>query len=193
MNEVAMADKTIGYIRVSTVHQNTDRQLEGIHLDKVFEEKVSAKTKNRPRLQEMLNYIRDGDTVVVHDISRLARNIQDLHFLVEEITSKGASLRFVKEGLSFSSDKSEPMNVLLLSMLGAVYQFEREIMRERQKEGIAAAKAKGKFTGRKKTINDEDIMRLVNEGKSIRKVADVLGISMSSVQRAKRGRDVYRG
>ena len=182
-----MADNTIGYIRVSTVNQNVDRQLEGIHLDKVFEEKVSAKTKNRPRLQEMLNYIRDGDSVVVHDISRLARNIQDLHFLVEEITSKGASsLRFVKEGLSFSSDKSEPMNVLLLSMLGAVYQFEREIMRERQKEGIAAAKAKGKFTGRKKTINDEDIMRLVNEGKSIRKVADVLGISMSSVQRAKR-------
>lgn len=184
-----MTDKTIGYIRVSTVNQNVDRQLEGIHLDKVFEEKVSAKTKNRPRLQEMLNYIRDGDSVVVHDISRLARNIQDLHFLVEEITSKGASLHFVKEGLSFSSDKSEPMNVLLLSMLGAVYQFEREIMRERQKEGIAAAKAKGKFTGRKKTINDEDIMRLVNEGKSIRKVADVLGISMSSVQRAKRERD----
>jgi len=186
MNEVLMTDKTIGYIRVSTVNQNVDRQLEGIHLDKVFEEKVSAKTKNRPRLQEMLNYIRDGDSVVVHDISRLARNIQDLHFLVEEITSKGASLRFLKEGLSFSSDKSEPMNVLLLSMLGAVYQFEREIMRERQKEGIAAAKAKGKFTGRKKTINDEHIMRLVNEGKSIRKVADLLGISMSSVQRAKR-------
>ena len=193
MNEVAMADKRIGYIRVSTVHQNIDRQLEGMHLDKVFEEKVSAKTKNRPKLQEMLNYIRDGDTVVVHDISRLARNIQDLHFLVEEITSKGASLRFVKEGLWFSSDKSEPMNVLLLSMLGAVYQFEREIMRERQKEGIAAAKAKGKFKGRKKTIDDEEIIRLVNEGKSIRKVADVLGISLSSVQRAKRERDVYRG
>lgn len=181
-----MTDKTIGYIRVSTVHQNVDRQLEGIHLDKVFEEKVSAKTKNRPKLQEMLNYIRDGDSVVVHDISRLARNIKDLHYLVEEITSKGASLRFVKEGLSFSSDKSEPMTVLLLSMLGAVYQFEREIMRERQREGIAAAKAKGKFTGRKKTINDDEIIRLVNKGISIRGVASALGISMSSVQRAKR-------
>lgn len=134
----------------------------------------------------MLNYIRDGESVVVHDISRLARNIQDLHCLVEENTSKGASLRFVQEGLSFSSDQSEPMNVLLLSMLGAVYQFEREIMRERQREGIAAAKTQGKFTGRKKTINDDEIIRLVNKGKSIREAADVLGISMSSVQRAKR-------
>lgn len=181
-----MTDKTIGYIRVSTVHQNVDRQLEGIHLDKVFEEKVSAKTKNRPKLQEMLNYIRDGDSVVVHDISRLARNIQDLHYLVEEITSKGASLRFVKEGLSFSSDKSEPMNVLLLSMLGAVYQFEREIMRERQREGIAAAKAKGKFKGRSASIDRYQILQLVAEGKSISQTAKIAGVSKSSVQRVKR-------
>ncbi len=181
-----MIGKTIGYIRVSTVGQNTERQLEGIDLDKVFEEKASAKTKDRPRLNEMLEYIREGDSVIVHDISRLARNIQDLHYLVEEITAKGATLQFKKEGLTFSDDKKDPMSQLLLSMLGAVYQFEREIMKERQREGIAMAKAKGKFKGRPKTISNEEIMKVVSQGNSIAKTAEILGVSKSSVQRAKR-------
>ena len=88
-----MGGKTIGYIRVSTVGQNSERQLEGVELDKVFEEKVSAKTMNRPKLNEMLEYVREGDTVVVHDISRLARNISDLHNLVEQINAKGETLQ----------------------------------------------------------------------------------------------------
>ena len=91
-----MSGKTIGYIRVSTVGQNTERQLDGVSLDKVFEEKVSAKTMNRPKLNEMLEFIREGDTVIVHDISRLARNIKDLHELVERITEKGVTLKFKK-------------------------------------------------------------------------------------------------
>ena len=181
-----MSGKTIGYIRVSTIGQNTERQLEGIDLDKVFEEKASAKTKDRPRLNEMLEYIREGDSVIVHDISRLARNIQDLHHLVEEITAKGATLQFNKEGLTFSGDKKDPMSQLLLSMLGAVYQFEREIIKERQREGIAVAKAKGKFKGRRKTINNEEIIKVVSQGNSIAKTAEILGVSKSSVQRAKR-------
>jgi DNA invertase Pin-like site-specific DNA recombinase len=187
MNEIAkMSGKKIGYIRVSTVGQNTERQLEGVELDKVFEEKVSAKTRDRPQLNQMLEYIRDGDSVVVHDISRLARNIQDLHHLVACVTEKGATLQFKKEGLVFSSDKSDPMSQLLLSMLGAVYQFEREIMKERQREGIAIAKRAGKFKGRPKTISDEDVLQLVGQGNSIAKTAQILGVSKSSVQRAKR-------
>lgn len=183
-----MSGKIIGYIRVSTVGQSTGRQLDGIDLDKVFEEKASAKTRERPKLNEMLDYIREGDSVIVHDISRLARNIQDLHHLVEEITAKGATLQFKKEGLTFSGDNKDPMSQLLLSMLGAVYQFEREIMKERQREGIAAAKAKGKFKGRPPKIDNQEILRVIAEGKSIAQTAKILGVSQSSVQRAKRSR-----
>lgn len=180
-----MKGKTVGYLRVSTVSQNHERQLDGVELDKVFEEKVSAKTKQRPKLQEMLNYIREGDTVVVHDISRLARNLQDLHSLINEIVGKGASLRFIKENLNFTGQKDH-LQELMLNMLGSFYQFERSIMLERQREGIAIAKAKGKFTGRKKTIDDSEILELVDSGMSISQISKQLGISKSSVQRAKR-------
>ncbi len=182
-----MSGKTIGYIRVSTVGQNSERQLEGVELDKVFEEKVSAKTINRPKLQELLEYIREGDTVVVHDISRLARNISDLHNLVEQINEKGATLQFKKEGLTFTGDKKDPMSQLLLSMLGAVYQFERSILLERQREGIEVAKKAGKFKGRPAKIDKQEILRVLSQGNSISKTANLLGVSMSSVQRAKRG------
>ena len=103
-----MNGKRIGYIRVSTVDQNTDRQLADFELDKTFEEKVSAKTANRPQLNAMLDYIREGDEVYVHDISRLARNIEDLHRLVREINEKGCAIHFVKENLHFSGDKNDP-------------------------------------------------------------------------------------
>ena len=181
-----MKDQKIGYIRVSTVDQNTDRQLADIELDKVFEEKVSAKTANRPELQQMLGHIREGDEIYIHDISRLARNIEDLHRLVNEIIEKGCSVHFVKENLHFSGDRTDPTQQLLLSMLGAVYQFERSIMLERQREGIAVAKAAGKFKGRPKSIDNHEIRRILSEGNSISKTANLLGVSMSSVQRAKR-------
>ena len=181
-----MKGQKIGYIRVSTVDQNTDRQLADIEQDKVFEEKVSAKTADRPQLNAMLGHIREGDEVFVHDISRLARNIEDLHRLVREIIGKGCAVHFVKENLHFSGDKSDPTQELLLSMLGAVYQFERAIMKERQREGIAVARAAGKFKGRPKSIDNHEIRRILAEGNSISKTADLLGVSMSSVQRAKR-------
>ena len=177
--------KTIGYIRVSTVDQNTERQLDGLALDKTFTEKASAKTADRPQLIAMLEYVREGDTVVVHDISRLARNIQDLHALVDQITGAGVTLRFVKESLTFSADSSDPMSQLLLSMLGAVYQFERSIMLERQREGIAKAKAAGKFKGRPATLDTDAILESLAAGVSVRKTAQALGVSVSSVQRAK--------
>ena len=181
-----MKGQKIGYIRVSTVDQNTDRQLADIELDKVFEEKVSAKTADRPELQQMLGHIREGDEIYIHDISRLARNIEDLHRLVNEIIEKGCSVHFVKENLHFSGDRTDPTQQLLLSMLGAVYQFERSIMLERQREGIAVAKAAGKFKGRPKSIDNHEIRRILAEGNSISKTANLLGVSMSSVQRAKR-------
>ena len=181
-----MKGQKIGYIRVSTVEQNTDRQLLDVQLDKVFEEKVSAKTADRPQLNAMLGHIREGDEVFVHDISRLARNIEDLHRLVREIIGKGCAVHFVKENLHFSGDKSDPTQELLLSMLGAVYQFERAIMKERQREGIALAKQAGKYKGRPKKIDNHEIRRILAEGNSISKTANLLGVSMSSVQRAKR-------
>lgn len=175
----------VGYVRVSTADQNAERQLDGITLDKVFEEKVSARTADRPKLNELLDYIREGDEVVVHDISRLARNMEDLHRLVRQITGKGCTLRFVKENLTFTSDQSDPISQLLLSMLGAVYQFERNIMLERQREGIAIAKAKGRYKGRPKTIDRSAILTLLDDGLSMRKTADQLGVSLSTVQRVK--------
>lgn len=181
-----MNGKRIGYIRVSTVDQNTDRQLADLELDKTFEEKVSAKTANRPQLNAMLDYIREGDEVYVHDISRLARNIEDLHRLVREINEKGCAIHFVKENLHFSGDKNDPTQELLLSMLGAVYAFERSIMLERQREGIALAKQAGKYKGRPKKIDNHEIRRILAEGNSISKTANLLGVSMSTVQRAKR-------
>ena len=175
----------IGYIRVSTVDQNTERQLDGVELDKVFEEKASARNVSRPKLVELLDYIRDGDEVIVHDISRLARNIEDLHGLVRQITHKGCVIRFQKENLTFTADRSDPTSELLLSMLGAVYSFERQILLERQKEGIAIAKARGKYKGRPKTISRDAILDKLQKGLSMRNVAKELGISLSTVQRVK--------
>lgn len=175
----------VGYVRVSTVDQNTDRQLDGLTLDKVFEEKVSARTADRPKLIELLDYVREGDEVTVHDISRLARNMEDLHRLVRQITAKGCALRFVKENLTFTNDQTDAVSQLLLSMLGAVYQFERNIMLERQREGIAIAKAKGRYKGRPKTIDRSEILTLLDDGLSMRKTAGKLGVSLSTVQRVK--------
>ena len=175
----------VGYIRVSTQDQSTDRQLDGMALEKVFEEKVSARTADRPKLNELLDYIREGDEVVVHDISRLARNMEDLHRLVRQITDKGCTLRFVKENLTFTNDQTDAVSQLLLSMLGAVYQFERNIMLERQREGIAIAKAKGRYKGRPKSIDRSEILTLLDDGLSMRKTAGKLGVSLSTVQRVK--------
>ena len=175
----------IGYVRVSTVDQNTERQLDGIELDKTFEEKVSAKTLDRPQLSQMLEQIREGDEIYVHDISRLARNIEDLHRLVRRILDAGCAIHFIKENLHFDGKRTDPTQELLLSMLGAVYQFERAIMLERQREGIAKAKERGAYKGRPKTIDPEPIVQLLAQGVSMRKTAQQLGVSLSTVQRVK--------
>ena len=144
----------IGYTRVSTLDQKTARQLVGLPLDRVFEEKASGKNiGDRPVLQEMLSYIREGDDLYVHSMDRLARNLEDLLRLVTMITEKGVTLHFVKENLIFEAKaKASPFNKLLLGLLGAVSQFERELILERQREGIALAKARGAYKGRKRKV-----------------------------------------
>ena len=137
----------IGYVRVSSAGQNTGRQLEGVELDKTFEEKVSGKDAKRPQLQACMDYCRSGDTLHVHSIDRLARNLQDLQVSVDKLTGKGVKVVFHKEGLTFSGEDS-PMNKLLFQVMGAFSEFERNLIRERQAEGIAEAKAKGKHLGR---------------------------------------------
>jgi DNA invertase Pin-like site-specific DNA recombinase len=149
----------IGYKRVSTVDQNTGRQLEGVAVGKVFEDKASGKDTARPQLQAALEFCREGDTLVVHSMDRLARNLSDLRLLVNALTARGVAVEFVKESLKFTGEDS-PMANLLLSMLGAVAEFERALILERQREGIALAKAEGKYKGRKRTLSAGQVMEL---------------------------------
>jgi DNA invertase Pin-like site-specific DNA recombinase len=142
----------VGYIRVSTVDQHTDRQLDGIvDTDRLFTEKASGKDVARPQFDELIRFVRDGDTVVVHSMDRLARNLEDLRRIVRTLTDKGVSVEFVNEHLTFTGDDS-PMANLMLSVMGAFAEFERALLRERQAEGIAKAKQRGVYRGRKKSL-----------------------------------------
>ncbi|WP_284357148.1 recombinase family protein [Pseudomonas putida] len=174
----------VAYIRVSSEDQNTDRQLDGIVVDRTFTDKVSGATTNRPALSEMLDYVRDGDTIHVHSIDRLARSLADLLTLVTDLRIAGVCVHFHKEQLLFTSEVN-PTQELMLSMMGAVAEFERAIIKERQREGIAKAKAKGVYRGRVKKVDDQAILDAMGqEGASFRKVAADLGVSLSTVQRA---------
>src|SRR5512135_3673328 len=146
-----MQGHRIGYIRVSTLDQSEARQLEGIALDKVFLDKASGKDTKRPELELLLSFARSGDTVVVHSMDRLARNLDDLRRIVQTLTNKGVRVEFVKEHLTFSGEDS-PMANLMLSVMGAFAEFERALIRERQREGIAAARQRGVYTGRKPAL-----------------------------------------
>lgn len=174
----------VGYVRVSSVDQNTARQLDGIDLDEVFTDTVSGATTDRPELQAMLRHVRKGDTLHVHSIDRLARSLEDLLSLVKELIDRGVTVHFHKEQLLFTGE-ANAMQELMLSLLGSVAQFERSMIKERQREGIEKAKAAGVYTGRVKTINDEAIREAMNApGASYRKVAKALNVSLSTVQRA---------
>ncbi|MNQ84231.1 Transposon gamma-delta resolvase [compost metagenome] len=176
----------IGYTRVSSVGQNTVRQLDGLKLDQVFTDKVSGSTVDRPELQAMLRSVRGGDTLHVHSIDRLARSLADLLALVKELTDNGVAVRFHKENLLFAGEPN-PMQELMLSLLGSVAQFERSMIRERQREGIAKAKEAGVYKGRAKAVDDAAIRAAVENGMSYRVAAKDLGVSLSTVQRAMRG------
>lgn len=173
----------IGYIRVSTVEQNASRQLDGQTLDRVFEDKISGKSTHRPQLQAMLEFVREGDTILVHSMDRLARNLDDLRHLVKDLTSKGIKIQFMKENLIFTGDDS-PMANLLLSVMGAVAEFERALIRERQMEGIALAKKEGKFKGRKPKLSNQDIEEIRSRseaGENKAKLAREYGVSRETL------------
>lgn len=159
MTAARRGGKRVGYVRVSSIDQNGARQLDGVELDKVFSDKASGKDVNRPQLQAALEYLRDGDVLVVHSMDRLARNLDDLRKLVMELTKRGVIVEFVKEHLTFTVDDNA-MSKLLLSVMGAFAEFERSLIKERQKEGIALAKKAGVYKGRKPSLSPEQVFSL---------------------------------
>ena len=175
----------VAYIRVSTVEQNEARQMEamkGFGIDKYFIEKKSGKnTTDRPQLQAMLNFVREGDTVYIHSLDRLARSTQDLLNIVEQLQAKGVELHSDKEAI----DSNTPTGKLMLTMIAAINQFERENLLERQREGIAIAKEQGKYKGRKQVKpeawEEAYAKYRAREIKSISELAKVLGISRPTV------------
>lgn len=156
-----MSDKgmKVGYVRVSTVDQNEVRQLVGVELDRTFTDKCSGATTNRPALKEALAFLRDGDSLYVHEMSRLSRSLSDLRSLVETLTKRGVTVTFIKENLTFSTEQS-PMALLMLSLLGAMAEYERSLIRERVREGVAQAKLRGVYKGRKFKLDAAGVMRL---------------------------------
>jgi DNA invertase Pin-like site-specific DNA recombinase len=157
--------KRLGYIRVSSFDQNHQRQLEDVTVDKVFTDKCSGKDTNRPALTALLDYAREGDTVVVHSLDRLGRNLDDLRSIVDRLNQRSVTVQFVKEGLTFVGDDS-PMSKLLFNLLGSFAEFERSLIRERQREGIALAKKEGKYRGRKPSLTAEQAADLRKRAKA---------------------------
>jgi DNA invertase Pin-like site-specific DNA recombinase len=173
----------IGYVRVSSYDQNPDRQLENEKLDRLFIDKASGKDVYRPQLEEMIQFVRDGDTVLVHSMDRLARNLDDLRNLVNQLTERGVKIQFIKEGLTFTG-KDSPMSKLLLSVMGAFAEFERALIKERQREGIELAKKRGVYKGRKKALSIDDVKRLkqrVTEGETKTQLAKEFGVSRETL------------
>jgi DNA invertase Pin-like site-specific DNA recombinase len=179
----------IGYVRVSTEEQNAERQLDGLSLDRVFTDRASGKDTGRPKLEEMLGYVRLGDTVVVHSMDRLARNLDDLRRIVQDLTGRGVRVEFVHEQLSFTGEDT-PMATLLLSVMGAFAEFERALIRERQREGIEIAKRNGVYRGRKRSLDPERIVELRRRalsGAPRSQLARDFGVSRETVYQYLRG------
>ena len=173
----------VGYIRVSSLGQNPVRQLEGVKADTVFTDTVSGKSTDRPQLQAMLRFARAGDTIIVHSMDRLARNLEDLRRLVRELTGRGVCVQFMKEQLTFTAEDS-PMATLLLSVLGAFTDFERALIRERQAEGIALTRARGAYRGRRPSLSSdqaETVRARAAAGEPKASLARELGISRQTL------------
>ena len=178
-----MQGHRIGYVRISSLDQNPERQLEHVQVDKVFTDRASGKDTRRPQLDALLGFVREGDTVVVHSMDRLARNLDDLRRLVQRLTQCGVRIEFVKECLSFTGEDS-PMANLMLSVMGAFAEFERALIRERQREGIALAKQRGAYRGRKKALAPErvaDLRRRAAAGEKKAQLAREFGISRETL------------
>ncbi|WP_005031698.1 recombinase family protein [Holophaga foetida] len=173
----------IGYIRVSSLDQNPERQLENVQVDKVFTDKASGKDTQRPQLDALLSFVREGDTVVAHSMDRLARNLDDLRRLVQGLTQRGVCVEFVKEHLTFTGMDS-PMANLMLSVMGAFAEFERALIRERQREGIALAKQRGAYRGRKRALSPEraaELRQRAAAGEKKAQLAREFGVSRETL------------
>ena len=171
----------IGYRRVSSEGQNLDRQ-DLSHCDKLFEEKVSGAKRDREALAQMMDFAREGDEVIVWSIDRLARDLRDLQDIIQRLNDKGVSVSFLKEKLVFSGDAEDAFARLQLQMMGAFAEFERNIIRQRQAEGIARAKERGVYKGRAKFVSDGKIVALKAKGYKVTEIAEELGINRSYCQ-----------
>ena len=177
----------VGYLRVSSLDQFTHRQLDGLELDKVFIDRASGKDLKRPELEAALDFIREGDTLMVHSMDRLARNVDDLRGIVRELTERGVKVQFVREALTFTGEDS-PMSNLLLSVLGAVAQFERDLIRERQREGVELAKRRGVYKGRARKFTQaqaEELGRRIAAGESPARLAREFKVSKHTIYRTR--------
>jgi DNA invertase Pin-like site-specific DNA recombinase len=155
----------VGYIRVSSLDQNISRQeeqLQGLKLDEVFTDYASGKDTMRPQLQLALKHLRKGDTLVVSSMDRLARNLDDLRSLVDNLTRRGVAVQFIKENMTFTAEQN-PMAKLMLSIMGSFAEFERALSKERQREGIAIAKTEGKYKGRKPTLTPAIVTEILTK------------------------------
>ncbi len=193
--ERIISGQRVGYIRVSSLHQNTTRQLDGIELDRLFTDRLSGKDLHRPQLDAMIGFVRDGDTVLVHSMDRLARSLDDLRSTVRTLTGKGVRVEFVKEQLTFTGEETA-MATLLLSVMGAFAEFERALLLDRQREGIALAKQRGAYRGRKPSLNSEQIARLTERaagGDAKTALAREFGISRETVYQYLRAAARQRG
>lgn len=178
-----MIGQRVGYVRVSSFDQNPERQLEDVDLDRTFSDKASGKDAKRPQLEALMTFMRAGDTVVVHSMDRLARNLDDLRHIVQTLTRRGIRIEFVKEHLAFTGEDS-PMANLMLSVMGAFAEFERALIRERQREGIAIAKQRGAYRGRKRSLSDSeiaDVRHRIQHGETKAFVAREYGISRETL------------
>lgn len=178
------AGQRLGYVRVSSLDQNTARQLDGLELHKVFTDKASGKDTDRPQLKALLAHVRERDHVFVHSMDRLSRSLGDLERMVKELTATGVTVTFVKEGQTFTPGAAGATATLMLQLLGAVAQFERALIRERQQEGIALARARGVYKGRKPALDDaaaQTLRDMAAQGVPKVDIAHQLGISRASV------------
>ncbi|WP_022924890.1 recombinase family protein [Serinicoccus marinus] len=184
----------IGYTRVSTETQSLARQELGLDIDRLFSEKVSGKDRDRPALNEMLRFARDGDTVRVHSLDRLARSLLDLESIVRELTGNGVTVEFITERLTFKPNEEDPASTLMMQVLGSIAQFERSLIKQRQRDGIAKAKARGVYTGRKPALTAEQIASARerrDSGVPLSRIARDLGVARTTLHAALAGAGAY--
>jgi len=172
------------YIRVSTILQNTERQLNDIPCDRTYEDKLSGKDTNRPQFQLMMSNLRSGDIVNVHSLDRVGRNTKDILEIVETIKEIGATIKFHKENLTFDGSKNDLYSDLMLTILSGFATFERNIILERQREGIEIAKQKGKYKGGKQKFDVEQkdqILKLISDRVPITQICKIMDCSRPTI------------